>query len=205
MDDPPTTPLHPLFMDVPSDKAYASLRAKAFAAIDELTSGVRLTADLPELRQRLVATYRFGLLELQWDHPAAREADEGSSFRVLVPFTGASGLFDMRPTRHDGERPVGWVREQHLVLVLPADRDTAPRVFDRQKALVHDWVSRINHDATAFNERLARDIRTRLTYQASRLGRLPRRAGGCLIPTSPPASPSPVRPGPAPPVGRWCT
>jgi len=160
---------HPLFAGTPVDDAYASLRAKALAAVDELTSEVLLTADLPRLRHRLVATYRFRPLLLHWDRRPATEADGGSSLRVSVPFTGAGGLFDMRPTRDDGEHPVGWVSEQLLVLVLPADRDVAHREFDRQKALVTDWVSRITSEAEPLNQRLAKIIRTRVTSDARRL------------------------------------
>ena len=107
MGDLPTTPAHLLFVETPVVEAYASLRAKALAAVDELTSEVLLTADLPRLRHRLVATYRFRPLLPQWDRPAATEADGGSSLRVSVPFTGAEGQFNMRPTRDDGEHPVG--------------------------------------------------------------------------------------------------
>lgn len=169
MRDPPETPAHPLFVETPIGEAYASLRAKALAAIDELTSEVLLTADLPRLRQRLVATYRFRPLLLQWDRRAATEADGGSSLRVSVPFTGAEGLFNTRPTRDDGEHPVGWVSEHHLVLVLPADRDKAHREFDRQKTLVTDWVSRINGDVEPLNQRLAKVIRARVTSDAKRM------------------------------------
>jgi hypothetical protein len=88
---------------------------------------------------------------------------------VFAPFTGAEGLFDMSPTRDDGERPVGWVSEHHLVLVLPADRDEAHREYDRQKVLVTDWVSRINGDVEPLNQRLAQIIRTRVTSDANRL------------------------------------
>ena len=160
---------HPLFAGTPVDDVFASLRSKALAAVDQLTSEVLLTADLARLRQRLVATYRFRPLLLQWDRPAAIEADGGSSLRVSVPFTGAEGLFDTRPTRDDGGHPVGWVSEHHLVLVLPADRDDAHREFDRQKTLVTDWVSRINGDAEPLNQRLAKIIRTRVTSDAKRL------------------------------------
>lgn len=169
MGDTTATPAHPLFVDTPIGEAYASLRAKALAAVDELTSEVLLTADLPQLRQRLVTTYRFRPLLLNWARRAATEADGGSSLRVFVPFTGANGLFDMRPTRDDGEHPVGWVSEDHLVLTLPADSDEAHRAFDRQKALVTDWVSRINGDAEPLNQRLAKIIRTRVTSHAKRL------------------------------------
>ena len=75
----------------------------------------------------------------------------------------------MRPTLDDGEHPVGWVSEQLLVLVLPADRDVAHREFDRQKALVTDWVSRINGDVEPLNQRLAKTIRTRVMSDAKRL------------------------------------
>jgi hypothetical protein len=163
------SPSHRLFADTPIDEAYALLRAKALAAIDELTSEVLLTEDLPRLRQRLVGTYRFRPLLLDWDRRAASEADGGSSLRVFAPFTGAEGLFNMRPTRDDGERPVGWVSEHHLVLVLPADRDEAHREYDRQKVLVTDWVSRINGDVEPLNQRLAQIIRTRVTSDANRL------------------------------------
>jgi hypothetical protein len=107
MDNRSATPAHPLFAATAIADAYTSLRAKAVAAIDALTSEVLATADLPQLRQRLVGTYRFDALRLDWDGCAASEADEGSSLRVLVPFTGAEGLFDMWPTRDAGKRPVG--------------------------------------------------------------------------------------------------
>jgi hypothetical protein len=158
-----------LFAGTPVDDAYASLRANALAAVDELTSEVLLTTDLPPLRHRLVATYRFRPLLPHWDRRAATEADGGSSLRVSVPFTGTGGLFNMRPTRDDGEHPVGWVSENRLVLVLPADRDQAHREFERQKALVTDWVSRINGDVEPLNQRLAKTIRTRVTSDAKRL------------------------------------
>ena len=169
MGDLPTTPAHPLFVETPVVEAYASLRAKALAAVDELTSEVLLTADLPRLRHRLVATYRFRPLLLQWDQRTATEADGGSALHVSMSFTGAEGQFNMRPTRADGEHPVGWVSDHRLVLVLPADRDEAHREFARQKALVTDWVSRINGDVEPLNQRLAKIIRTRVTSDAKRL------------------------------------
>lgn len=169
MADPPAMPAHPLFVETPLSEAYASLRANAMAAVDGLTSEVLLTVDLPRLRQRLVATYRFRPLLINWDRRAASEADGGSSLRVFVPFTGAGGLFNMRPTRDDGEHPVGWVSERHLVLTLPADPHEAHRAFEYQKALVTDWVTRINGDVEPFNQRLAKVIRTRVTSDAKRL------------------------------------
>ncbi len=114
---------HPLFVGTPVDDAFASLRAKALAAVDQLTSEVLLTEDLARLRQRLVVTYQFRPLLLHWDRRAATEADGGSSLRVFVPFTGAEGLFDMRPTRDDGEHPVGWFSED---LLEPAFRAECP-------------------------------------------------------------------------------
>jgi hypothetical protein len=169
MGDLPATPAHPLFVETPIVEAYASLRAEALAVVDELTSEILLTADLPRLRQGLVGTYRFRPLLLHWDQRIAKEAGGGLSLLVSIRFTGAKGLFNMRPARDDGEHPVGWVSENRLVLVLPADRDKAHREFDRQKALVTDWASRINGDVEPLNQRLAKTIRTRVTSDAKRL------------------------------------
>lgn len=160
---------HPLFAGIALNEEYPSLRAKALSAVDSLPSEVLLTADLPRLRQQLVNTYRFDPLHLEWDDPSSCPGDGGATIQVFVRFTGAPGLFGMTPTRTDGPHPTGWVRERALVLVVPADQDSAHREFDRQRALIDEWVARVNADAELLNRRLAKVIRTRVTSDANRL------------------------------------
>lgn len=169
MGSPGETPARKLFRDTPIADAYATLLAKALAAVEGLSPEVLLTADLPLLRQELVTAYRFRQLRLDWDRRTAGAVDGSSSIRVVVPFSGAPGLFDLRPAREDGEHPVGWVSGDGLVLVIPADGDAALAEFDRQRRLVTDWASRVNDDAAILNARLARVIRARVTSDARRL------------------------------------
>lgn len=162
---------HPLFAGITVDEAFADQRAKALSEVDALRSADLRTADLPSLRRQLVAGCHIDPLRLEWDARTAIASDDGATVRLIVPFSGASGLFDMRPTRDDGEHPTGWARAHELVLVLPTFRDQAHREFDRQKALLTDWVGRINADVEPRNERLARTVRMRVTFQADRARR----------------------------------
>jgi hypothetical protein len=85
MGNPKTTPADPQFVDTPIGEAYASLRAKALAAVDELTSEVLLTADSPARREPLPAPEpRWGWMRTGWaartrlrvaSGPADREPD----------------------------------------------------------------------------------------------------------------------------------
>lgn len=176
---------HPLFAGTPVDKALDSHRNKALAEVDAVRSDDLLTGDLPGLRRHLVETYRIDPLRIEWDARTALASDDRSTVRVFVPFLGAAGLFDMRPTRDDGEHPIGWVREHELVLVLAADGGKAQREVDRQKSLINDWAARINSDVEPRNERLARTIRTRVTFEADRV----RRTAALALELGPPPAP----------------
>lgn len=175
---------HPLFAGTPVDETLDSHRNKALAEVDALRSDDLLTGDLPGLRRHLVETYRIDPLRIEWDAVTALASDDHSTVRVFVPFVGAAGLFDLRPTRDDGERPTGWVREHELVLVLTADGRKAQREVDRQKSLITDWATRINADVEPRNERLARTIRTRVTFEADRV----RRTAALALELGPPPS-----------------
>lgn len=181
---------HPLFACTTVDEAFADQRAKALAAVDALRSDDLLTGDLPGIRRRLVDTYRIDPLRLDWDACTALPSDDGATVRVFVPFSGAAGLLDIRPSRDDGEHPTGWVRERELVLVLPADGDEAHPEFERQKALVTTWVARLNTDVEPRNERLTRTIRTRLAFEVDRA----RRTASLALDFGPPPLPRRGRP-----------
>lgn len=159
---------HPLFAGMPVDEAFGTAQKQALAAVDVLRSDDLLTGNLPGLRRRLVKTYGIDPLRLDWDSPNALPSDDGATVCVFVPFWGPAGLFDMRPSREDGELPTGWVREHELVVVLPADRDIAQHEFEHQMSLVSDWVARINADVVPRNERLTRAIRTRVASKVDR-------------------------------------
>lgn len=181
---------HPLFAGMPVAEALTSQRDKALAAVEALPSSELTTGDLPRLRRRLVGYYRIDPLRLDWGNRTALPSNDGRTIRVFVPFWGAAGLFNMRPSGPDGEHPTGWAREHELVLTLPAERGKANREFDRQRALVTSWVTRINADVERRNERLARTIRTRVTFEAQRT----RQAAALALDLGPPPLPRRGRP-----------
>ena len=166
--DPLAGLAHPLFAGMPVDEAFGTAQQRSLAAVDALPSDVFLTGDLPGLRRRLVDTYGIDPLRLDWDSCNALPSDDGATVCVFVPFLGPAGLFDMRPSRGEGEHPTGWVREHELVIVLPADRDQAQHEFEHQRSQVTDWVARIHADVVPRSERLVRTIRTRVASKVDR-------------------------------------
>jgi hypothetical protein len=181
---------HPLFAGIAVNEALDSRRQQALAEVDALSSDALLTGDPVGLRRRLVETYRIDPLRVEWEARTSRASDGGSSVWLFVPFLGAAGLFDMRPTRDEGEHPTGWVREHELVLALSGDRSKARREFERQKALVTDWVGRINANVEPRNERLATTIRKRVMFNAQRA----RQAAALALDFGPPPLPRRGRP-----------
>ena len=177
----------PLFDDVPIGDTVDARRRKLAAAIAELSPEVFLTRGLDEQAAELVDTYRMRPLVLHWDAMTAesheveidvggdakrRISDPTGPFKVsgteithFVPFSGDDGLFDMRPSRHTKNPPLGFVRRPELLIGysgVDADPSKFRSEFDRQEADVKVWVAAIKTDVDAFNTDLARQVRAQL-------------------------------------------
>jgi hypothetical protein len=177
----------PLFDDIPIGEAFERQRRKMTTAVAELPAEVFQTRSLYDLAAELVDAYRIDPLVLNWDGVTAevRQAEisvsadakleissltgpatvSGREITHFVPFSGAPGLFDMRPLMQTGDPPHGLVRGAELLISysgVDADPATFQSEFDRQEANVKTWVAAIKTDVDAFNTDLARQVRAQL-------------------------------------------
>jgi hypothetical protein len=120
-------------------RCYQKARADAAA----LPSDILLMSSLDELELGWSPAYRIDLLALHWDllmadppsdikredaGPGSAIADNADSepsaiFVRFIPFSGAQGLFDMRPSNPPSEPAFGSVREAGLALWFGAHPD----------------------------------------------------------------------------------
>lgn len=88
-----------------------------------------------------------------------------------MPFSGAPGLFALRPSTACADPPSGLVRGSEL-LISHSGIATDPLVvkgeLDRLESAVKDWVSRINAEVDAFNICLPAEVQARLTARLER-------------------------------------
>ena len=219
-----------LFSGEPIGQAFDQQRKKAEDHVAELATEELGTDDLDRLETQLVELYRFDPLVLQWgaktapprdgrievDRDGAREVP-GRTHSVSVgdaeitfflPYTGMDGLFDLRPTRHDGTPPRGFVWSGRKLLrysVVPAEFAIVERDLDRLEAAIKRWVARVNRDVDAFNSDLPGVIHRALQKLKSRLDRLRAQddlVGALGVPRTPLEEPRtalemPRHPGPA--------
>jgi hypothetical protein len=165
-----------LFNDIPIREVLADRRRKLATAIAELSPGVFLTRDLDDLEAEFVEFYRMDPLVLNWDAMTAEshevEIDVGGDLKVFgteithfVPFSGAPGFFDMRPSTHTENPPRGLVRGAELTISY-SDVDADPSTFRselaRQESDVKMWVAWINTDVDPFNADLPGEVRAQL-------------------------------------------
>jgi hypothetical protein len=165
-----------LFNDIPIRDVLADRRRKLETAIAELPPGVFLTRDLDDLEAEFVEFYRMDPLVLNWDAMTAEshevEIDVGGDLKVFgteithfVPFPGASGPFDMRPSTHTENPPRGFVRGAELTISysgVDADPSTFRSELARQESDVKMWVAWINTDVDPFNADLPGEVRAQL-------------------------------------------
>jgi hypothetical protein len=188
--------LRRLFNDTSTADAFLKQHQRARAAIAELPSEALLTAGVDALLDGVVAAHRIDPLMLHWD---ARTVDSAWSSRnperaaagpgikgivstdspmtaivEFIPFSGAAGLFDMRPSDPPSDPMFGSVRQAGLALAWVGDQPDAASVrthLDLQEANVRVWVTAVNRDVEKFNTDLRRAVRTavkaRFTVQRS--------------------------------------
>jgi hypothetical protein len=97
----------------------------------------------------------------------------GTKVTLFVPFSGAAGLFHMRPSSQSGDPPHGTVRGGETLLLhhsyVDSDSATVKREHDHQVASVKERVSSINSDVDAFNADLSGLIHGALTARLDKL------------------------------------
>jgi hypothetical protein len=172
----------PLFGPNPIDQAFDLRRKRALGCIANQPASELRTANLDELAAHLVAPYLMEPLELRWKERARLpeengiEVDHDGSGRPLpvshmgeftfgVPYSGMLGLFGLRPTRHVGEPPRGYVWASQELLkysVAGTDPATARRARQQVEAAIKRWVAWANQDVSTFNAELQRSMRARL-------------------------------------------
>lgn len=171
-----------LFADTSSANVFLRWYQKARADAAALSSDILLVSGLDELEDGLVARYRIDQLALHWD---LRMADPPSSINredhtsgtatadepdseaspvvvIYIPFSGAPGLFEMRPSNPPSEPAYGSVREAGLVLYWLGAHPDAGSIdadFDRQQENLLAWVSALDRDVDKYNTELRRVVR----------------------------------------------
>jgi hypothetical protein len=183
-----------LFSGAPIGQAFDLQRKKAEDRVAELSREELRTEDLERLEAELVELYQIRPLELRWGAKTAPPRDRrieverdgagvvsGRTHSVSVgdaeitfflPYSGMDGLFDLRPTRHDGTPPRGFVWSGRRLLrysVVPAELATVQRDLDRLEAAIKRWAARVNRDVDAFNSDLPGVIHRALQKLKSRL------------------------------------
>jgi hypothetical protein len=170
-------------------EALDEQRRKLVAAIAELPPDVLLVRDLADLEAELVERYRIDPLVLDWgaktvergevaiEVDAADDAHRrisgppkpatvtGTAITVFIPYSGARGLFGMRPMLHTADPPRGFVREHDLLLRCSGvDLDPAAvrREIARAEAAVKKWVFRVNREVVAFDVDLPGEVHAAL-------------------------------------------
>ncbi len=173
----------PLFGPDPIDQAFDLQRKKALDCIAEQPTYELRAANLDELAARLATPYLMAPLELRWKDRARLPEENGigvghdgtghplpvspmDEFTFVVPYPGESfGLFGLRPTRHVGEPPRGYVWASQGLLkysVARTDPATARRALQRVEAAIKRWVAWVNQDVSTFNADLQRSMRAEL-------------------------------------------
>lgn len=161
-------------------------RGKALAYLAALPSDLLLRGnETDDLEAELVERWRVKPLALEWDAMTS-EASEvdvphgtqhgevtGTKVTLFVPFSGAAGLFHMRPSRHPENPPHGTVRGGETLLLdysyIEADPATVKRELDHQVEAVKECVSSINSDVDAFNADLSGLFRGALKARLDKL------------------------------------
>lgn len=183
-----------LFSGAPIGQAFDRQSKKAEDHVAELATEELGTDDLDRLETQLVELYRFDPLVLQWSAKTAppprdgriefeREVSgrkhpvtvRGAEITFLLPYSGMDDLFHLRPTRHNGTPPRGFVWASRKLLrysVVQGELVTVQRDLDRQEAAIKRWVARVNRDVEAFNSDLPGAIRRALLKLNARLDML---------------------------------
>ena len=89
----------------------------------------------------------------------------------FIPFSGAPGLFDMRPSNPPSEPAYGSVREAGLALYwfgLQPDVGSMKAGFDRQEENLVAWVAALNRDVDSYNTELRRVVRAAARIDSTR-------------------------------------
>ena len=135
--------------------ALVDRRRKLAEAIAELPRDVLLTRGLDDLNAGLVAFFRLDPLVLNWGKksfdPNRIDAGVGDGVNrgisEFIPFSGAPGLFDWRPSTHTASPPNGFVLRNELMISYSGaysgvDSDPAGvrSDFDRQVSDLRKWV-----------------------------------------------------------------
>lgn len=173
-----------LFDGTPTDEVFEGWYQKALADVASLHADVLLTASLDGLVDGIVAAYRIDPLVLHWDLKSAdfseseTDRDEappgdasedatvsGPPATVIIesiPFSGAEGLFDMRPSNAPPEPVYGSVRQAGLTLSWVGVQPDAPTIkadFDGQEAILEAWVSAVDADVDRYDKELRKVVR----------------------------------------------
>jgi hypothetical protein len=165
-----------LFDDGPITDALVSQRRKALAAVDAMPADAMLASPLGELAEEVMAVYRIPPLVIDWDRKTvdvaqvqvrldANRTAAGTSVTYFIPYSGATGLFHLRPTAHRGTPPSGIVRPGELLLThtaAPVEPSNAQRDLAVVEISVRRWVGRINQDVERFSRDLADEVEARL-------------------------------------------
>jgi len=173
----------PLFGPDPIGQAFDLQSKKALHCIAEQPASELRTANLDELAAHLVTPYLMAPLVLRWKERARLpdkdriEVDHDGSgrplpvspmgeFTFVVPYSGENfGLFGLRPTRHVGEPPRGYVWASQGLLkysVARTDPATVRRALHQAEAAIKRWVAWVNQDVRSFNTKLQRSMREKL-------------------------------------------
>ena len=159
----------PLFGPDPIGQAFDVRRKKALESIAEQPASELRAANLDELAARLATPHLMAPLELRWKDRGRLpdkngiEVDHDGPGRPLpvsrvgqitfvVPYDGMHGFFGMRPTRHTGKPPCGYVwASQGLLKYSVARTDPATARRDRQQveADIKQWVAWVNQDVSS--------------------------------------------------------
>ncbi len=173
-----------LFDGTPTKEVFARWHQRALTDVASLPADALLTASLDGLVDGIVAAYRIEPLVLHRDLKtadfsesetvredappgdasvdAAVSAPSATVIIESIPFSGAEGLFDMRPSNAPPEPVYGSVRRAGLTLSWVGVHPDAPTIkadFDGQEAILEAWVSAVDDDVDRYDTELRNVVR----------------------------------------------
>ena len=206
----------PLFGPNAIDQVFNLHRKRASDLIATLPADEIRTANLGTLEADFVELRPIEPLALRWedkaeypgkdlsdvDHDGADRTPPATAtgeFILVVPYSGTPELFHLRPTRHGGRPPRGFVWQSQGRLkysVARGEPATVRRALQHVEAAIRRWVRWVNSDVDSFNADFQRFVHDALAARLDTIRAHDDLVAALGVPQAPRESPPAPRDGP---------
>ncbi len=206
----------PLFGPDPIDQAFDRGHKSVRDSVGQVPAVEISGTDLDDLAARFVGPHRMEPLLLQWEDKAlfrgddaldvdldpsgrSRPVNAAGELTFVVPYVGTPALFHLRPTRHRGRPPRGFVWQSQGLLkysVARGDPATVKRALQQVEAAIMRWAGWVNRDVDSFNADLQRVVRAALEVRLDKIRAHDDVLAALVVPQAPREFPSAPRDAP---------